>query len=279
VGDAVGTATGAAARILATLVDLVLPADCVGCGAAADSFGTAISGICTDCSTALAGPPVQTRPSPAPDGLPPCFAGGGYEGSLRELILAYKERGRRGLVAPLGDVLAGVVAAGAMAWAPSHPLVLVPVPATAVAIRARQGDHMLRLADRARRRLRRAGWPAVVAAPLCALPRADSVHLNRLARGLAAQAAFAVHPGRLRKVLGAAEVGATFVVVDDVVTTGSTLAAVATRLAANGIQVSFAATLAATRLRSPPAEVAVRQQNQRQTDDMPSIAQIFSGRS
>jgi orotate phosphoribosyltransferase len=103
--------------------------------------------------------------------------------------------------------------------------------------------------------------------------------MNRRARGLAAQAAFAVRPGRLRKVLAAAEVGATFVVVDDVVTTGSTLAAVATRLAANGIQVSFAATLAATRLRSPPAEVAVRQQNQRQTDDMPSIAQIFSGRS
>ena len=43
---------------------------------------------------------------------------------------------------------------------PAVPVVIVPVPSTASAVRARQGDHMARLAAHAVRRLRAAGWQA-----------------------------------------------------------------------------------------------------------------------
>src|SRR5258706_11804087 len=91
------------ARALAGVVDLVLPADCAGCAEPA-----ARSSICPACAGVLGQPPFSARPTPAPAGLPPCFAGGDYAGPTRELIIGYKERGRRALAAPLGDALARV---------------------------------------------------------------------------------------------------------------------------------------------------------------------------
>src|SRR5262245_40105473 len=152
--------------MLETLLDLVLPGGCAGCGAArADR-----TGICASCAAALAQPPEVRRPRPAPPGLPACLAGGDSDAELRDLIRAYKERGRRALARPLGDRLAQVVTAG---WPASGPMALVPVPATAAAIRARHGDHMVALARRAARALQASGRPVVVATPLRALPRED----------------------------------------------------------------------------------------------------------
>jgi predicted amidophosphoribosyltransferase len=230
---------------LTALIDLFLPMDCAGCG----RLDTR-SGVCVSCVDALSETPAPTRPAPAPRGLPPCVAGGDYAGPLRELILAYKERGRRGLAAPLGDTLATVVAAG-LPSARSIAVVLVPVPATAAAARARWGDHMLRLARRAGERLRAMGHPAAITSALRARPRADSAHLDRHQRALTATGAFRVRQRRVQSLRAAAAAGASVVLVDDVLTTGSTLAAVAGRLAEIGIDVSFAATLAATRLRRP----------------------------
>lgn len=226
--------------MLATIVDLILPAGCAGCGAAART------GICVRCAEVLGQPPEQRRPRPAPPGLPVCLSGGDYEGPLRGFILGYKERGRRGLSRPLGDRLAAVVLAG---WPQDGPVALVPVPGTAAANRARHGDHMLRLARRAAGTLRAAGVPAVVTSPLRALPRADSAHLDREQRAAQARTAFALRwrsPARLAALAGMADAGAV-VLVDDILTTGATLAAAAGMLVRAGISVTFAATLAATR--------------------------------
>ncbi|MEV8511336.1 phosphoribosyltransferase family protein [Dactylosporangium sp. NPDC051484] len=128
-----------------------------------------------------------------------------------------------------------------------RPVVLVPVPATAAAARRRHGDHMLRLAKAAVRSLPGAS----IARPLRALPKAeDSAELSAAQRALAARRAFAIrraHAADLRTRL--ARTGATVVLVDDIVTTGVTLAAAAGRLAEAGIRVDRTAVLAATQRR------------------------------
>jgi predicted amidophosphoribosyltransferase len=88
----------------------------------------------------------------------------------------------------------------------------------------------------------------VVATPLRALPKDDSAHLNRDQRALAARHAFALRAGRAGPLQQVAD-SAAVAVLDDVLTTGSTLAAVAGQLWEAGVPVAFAVTLAATRLR------------------------------
>jgi predicted amidophosphoribosyltransferase len=253
-------------RTLASLVDLVLPADCAGCGGAAG-----LSGICEACAAVLAQPPGPTRPTPAPEALPPCVCTGEYAGPLRELILTYKERGRRSLAAPLGDTLAAAVQSGCgvsvtRSTRPSGPIALVPIPATPAAIRARHGDHMLRLAKRAALSLRRAGLPAAVVTPLRALPKPDAASLDREARAQAAREAFATRSGRAEDLRAVADAGVV-VLLDDVVTTGATLAAAARCLSDAGVPVAFAATLAATRLRRDEQARSSRDEQARSSRD------------
>ncbi|MGH3737520.1 MAG: ComF family protein, partial [Micromonosporaceae bacterium] len=123
------------------LRDLVLPAPCPACRREASS-----GGLCADCAaTVVRRTPHRVWPRPVPPGLPPCWAAGPYAGPLKDAVISYKERGRYGLAAPLGARLATVVASAV----PHGRLLLVPVPATAQAVRRRRGDHMLRLARRA----------------------------------------------------------------------------------------------------------------------------------
>jgi len=220
------------------LTDLVLPAGCAGC---ADRVPGLTHGFCPRCVGELeALRPAPTRPTPAPPDLPPCVALGPYGGALREGLLAYKERGRHGLARPLGALLAEVVAA---AVGPARSVNLVPVPDTARAARARYGDHLGRLTRHAAGRLRAAGWSVRVLRPLRALPRPDSVVLDSAGRAAAAEAAF-----RLRGADGVPVAGPV-VLLDDIVTTGATLAAVSRILRSVGMTPKAAAVLAATQKR------------------------------
>jgi predicted amidophosphoribosyltransferase len=167
---------------------------------------------------------------------------GPYAGELREALLSYKERGRHGLARPLGLLLAEVVAESA---GDPRPVLLIPVPATARAVRARHGDHLRRLARHAAVRLRRAGWPVAVAGPIRALPRPDSADLDSAGRAAAAASAFRLRSGRM-PALRRAAAGRAVVVLDDIVTTGVTLAAVSRLLTGAGVPVHAAAVLAAT---------------------------------
>ncbi|MBF5028140.1 phosphoribosyltransferase family protein [Micromonospora sp. WMMA1976] len=221
------------------LTDLVLPAGCAGCGAGSVRLRHGFCGGCVRELESLR--PAPTRPDPAPPGLPPCVALGPYGGALREGLLAYKERGRHGLARPLGALLAEVVAAAA---GPPGPVTLVAVPDTARAARARYGDHLDRLVRPAAARLRAAGWPVRVLRPLRALPRTDSVALDSAGRAAAAEAAF-----RLRRPPAGQRPGETVVLLDDIVTTGATLAAVSRMLHRAGMTPKAAAVLAATQKR------------------------------
>ncbi|GIE95847.1 ComF family protein [Paractinoplanes rishiriensis] len=236
--------------LLADLADLVLPAACAGCDAERVRLRY---GVCAGCAALLETlRPFRTAPVPPPPGLPRCVAVGTYEGPLRGALLTYKERGRHRLARPLGVLLASAVAALA---GPGRRVTVVPVPSTAAAARERHGDHMNRLAGHAVRRLRAAGWEARLARPLKALPRADSAGLDAPGRRAAAESSLRIKPGhdaflRLRRFAGQRAPGeGTLVVVDDIVTTGATLATVTRRLEEANMQVAGAAVLAATRLR------------------------------
>ena len=232
------------AGLLGDLADLILPGACAGCDAERVPLRY---GACGDCAARLeALRPFRTAPEPSPPGLPVCVAVGGYEGTLRGALLAYKERGRHRLARPLGTLLATAVAG----LAPREsPVVLVPVPSTAAAVRERHGDHMARLAGHAARRLRAGGWHAEVCRPLEALPRPDSTSLTVAERRSVAVDSLRIRRARIGVLRRAALRKGTLVVVDDIVTTGATLAAVTGRLEEANVQVTGAAVLAATRLR------------------------------
>jgi predicted amidophosphoribosyltransferase len=217
--------------VLDAVLDLVVPQACAGCG----TTGTRWCRACAAALTALAARPLgRTAPSPAPAGFPPAAAAGRYAGPVRAALLAHKERGRLGLVNPLGRALCAAV----LVLGPTDPFVLVPVPSDPATVRRRGHDATRRLARAAARDLRRHGLPAR-ASPLLAhsRPVADQAGLD--SRSRSANLAGAV---RVRRPV----VGVHVVLVDDVVTTGASLAEAARALTAAGARVLGAATVAAT---------------------------------
>lgn len=233
-----------AGALLGDLADLILPQACAGCAAERVRL---TAGVCAHCAARLeALRPFRTAPVPPPPGMPSCVAVGPYEGALRGVLLAYKERGRHRLAGPLGMLLATAVARLAPRGV---PVVLIPVPSTAAAARERHGDHMARLAAHAVRCLRAAGWDAELSRHLRALPRADSASLTPAERAAAAENSLRIRRARIGVPWRRTPPKGTLVVVDDIVTTGATLAAVAGRLKGANMQVAGAAVLAATQLR------------------------------
>ncbi|MFJ4772933.1 ComF family protein [Streptomyces uncialis] len=220
--------------------DLVLPTGCGGCG-------TPRTALCARCRTGLTGrTPRRVRPLPEPSGLPVVHAAAPYRDSVREVLLAHKERGALNLAKPLGEALAGAVGGGVgVGGAPRNPstnhppLLLVPVPSSRSATRARGHDPTRRMALVAASVLRRAGWPAGVA-PVLRQRRGvrDQV-------GLGPQERRANLDGALRVVTGGDALlaeGIRVVIVDDVMTTGASLteAARALRAAGSGIALTAA---------------------------------------
>ncbi|MFD5513145.1 ComF family protein [Streptomyces sp. NPDC127051] len=212
------------------LAGLVLPADCGGCGAARVL-------LCAGCAQALSGAAAgRVRPSPRPAGLPVVYAAAVYEGAVREVVLAHKERGALPLAGPLGAALAaaveGVVGVGAGAMAAGEELVLVPVPSARRQVRARGHDPARRTALAAAARLRRAGVRARVASVLRHVrPVADQAGLGARERRENLTGALGVCRGAGARFPAAARI----VLVDDLITTGATLAEAARALRAASI--------------------------------------------
>ena len=162
-----------------------------------------------------------------------------YSGSARSLVLAYKERGRRDLAGRLGAALAA-----ALPYVPSARTDaagrwwLVPAPSRRVASRVRGGPHLLRLARACAAELAAAGCAATVAPALCLGPGVrDAVGLDRGQR--AANLA-----GRIRlDSRGLPPPATPVVLLDDVVTTGATVAACTRALHEGGFPVTAVLTL------------------------------------
>ena len=168
----------------------------------------------------------------------PVFALGRYAGARRQSVVAVKEHGRRDLVAPLAVALAAGVHR-LLTWRlVDPPLVVVPAPTRRAAARRRGGDPVAAIATAAV-----AGHPGVTVVPalrMAALAR-DSVGLTSGARERNVAGRVRVRGSRLRLLPARGEV----LLVDDIVTTGATMAESVRVLAAVGVPVAAVLVLAA----------------------------------
>jgi predicted amidophosphoribosyltransferase len=220
------------------LLDLVLPVECVGCGARSVV-------ACDACLTALWAPAAPSWPRPTPTGLPPPVAVAAYDGPVRAMLLAVKEHGIVGLQRPLGRALARAVAVAV--GSPSELFVsLVPVPSSPSARRRRGEDVVRRLAHSAAADLRRAGATAdVVPALRHSRAVSDSAGLGATDRARNLAGAFVAEPRAVARFGGG-----LVVLVDDLITTGVTLAECSAALTAAGLRPRACATIAATQRHS-----------------------------
>lgn len=217
---------GAVAGGVDDLVELAVPRTCGGCGFPRVRW-------CARCERALHDVPALIRTTI--DAGTPVWTLGRYDGPRRRAVLQLKERGRGDLAVPLGRGLAHAVLR-LRAWGEvDGPLVLVPAPTTAWAARRRGGD-VVTAVCRAAARTAGPVCPIAVSPVLRSVGAAESVGL-----GAAARAANVRGTVRVR---GLPEAG-TVVLVDDVVTTGATLAESVIALARRGVTVAAAVALAA----------------------------------
>jgi predicted amidophosphoribosyltransferase len=222
-------------KVLGELLDLVLPQRCAGCGAASGL-------LCGGCRGLLKSGARPVSPSPPPGGLPAVWAVARYEGAVRAMIVAHKESGRAGLARPLGEALARAVPV-ARAGA---PVLVVAVPSTRAALRRRGYDPALQITA--------AAIDALLSRGVTACRLAVLAHTRRIVdqsglpmAGRAANLAEALHVPRPAELAGR-----RVILVDDVITTGSTIAEAARALRVAGAEVAAAAVIAATPRRSRP---------------------------
>ena len=185
------------------MIDLVLPAECGGCGAPSTRW-------CDACAAELALSSDDPRLIvPRVDPGVPVFSLGRYARARRAALVAAKDGGRADLLAPLSSALAAGLDRLAGWGVVDLPLTMVPAPTRGPVARRRGGDPVTRLAALVARR--RPGVDVLSALRMRALTR-DSVGLS-----IAARQANVVGRVRLR-----CQVAGSVLLIDDIVTTGTT---------------------------------------------------------
>jgi ComF family protein len=222
-------------RAAAGLLDLALPPACAGCG----QEGSALCASCARSLLARSGLPGGVLLGLAADLPAPLLQlewCAPFRGPVRAAIHGLKYGGEQRLAMPLGEAIA-------RRWAEAGAGgdVLVPVPVHHERARERGYDQAVLLAREAARRLE---LPMAVALERRRVTVAQ-YHLDRIHRAANVAGAFVLVDSVVRS--GSPFDGCWVVLVDDVVTTGATLAACAQALLAGGALGVSAVTVARER--------------------------------
>ncbi|QNE48338.1 ComF family protein [Glaciihabitans sp. INWT7] len=196
---------------------VLLPVSCAGCGGEDRA-------LCAACRSQLAPRPFLRS---LDDGTP-VWSALAYDGVVRRVILGFKEQGRTDVARALGVALGGAVDR-AVAWDPGELELAVP-PTRRASFRRRGYDPVPVLA-------RATGLPRPVRALGNLHHRASQKTLDRDQRAVNLAGSMIASRGLE---------GRRFLVLDDVLTTGATLAEATRALRAGGAEVVAAAVLAAT---------------------------------
>ncbi len=222
-------------------LELVWPVSCAGCGLPNVP-------VCARCRAVVAGPAFRTPVVGWPSDFS-AWAACGYRGIAARMLIAWKERGRVDLTGPLAVGLGAAVLACRTAHGdPRAPWLLVPVPTTWAGRRHRGGDLMADLTRRAAQACHPAScpdWTGPPPQPVRALKHVRRVQdqgaLGASGRRANMRGALAVRRSATNLVAGQ-----NCVVVDDVVTTGTTAAEAARALTSVGARVVGACFLSVT---------------------------------
>lgn len=197
------------------MFELLLPVSCAGCGLAGVR-------VCEECKTQWSSLPqrITTRVDPHA----PIWSLGPYGGSRRRALIALKERGRRDVAQPMGAAMGAAIRFLIACGEIDEDILLVPAPTSRRSARKRGGDPVAKM-------LLSSGfgvWKAVEHARGVK----DSVGLDAQGRhrNLAGHVRFIgqeTTPPPERGVL----------VVDDVITTGATMAVTLAVLTSAGVKV------------------------------------------
>ena len=206
--------------------------------------------VCDRCaeelSAALRPVGARVRPTPEPDGFPPTWSQTAYAGVLARVLRCYKDDERPDLVHRCAPFLRGALAAclqedslvaGAVRGGTAT---ITPVPSSPRALRARGRDPLWDIVGATIAR-REASMPPSARLLRIARPTRDQAGLDADARAVNLNGAM-----RLRHRVPEGVTGRVIVVVDDIVTTGSTLVEAGRVLRSAGASHVVACTIAAT---------------------------------
>ncbi len=187
------------------------------------------------------GPVAEHQPSPVPDGWISTHVVADYAGITRTILTAWKERGRRDVSVYLARALArSVHEAGVAARTQSASdvgcVTIVPIPASCAARRRRGEDAWARVVRQAMQ----------VADPPVGLTLARCLRLTRQPRDQAGLTALERKANLAEALACDAPPEGPVIIVDDIVTTGATLAEAARALRVAGAGEVRAAAIAAT---------------------------------
>ena len=225
-----------APSLLGEFAAVVVPVACPGCGRPDDP-------LCAGCTAHFAAPPAR-REAGAPrldrmtDPPLPVWSPATYTGVVPGVVVAWKDRGRADLTGPLTSSLraTGRALGPLLAAAVPGPLRVVGMPTTPAAHRRRGADLVAGLTAAVATGLVEGGASATAGSALRRRPGRDQV--GRSARDRRAVG--------VRLARGEDPAGRWYLLVDDVLTTGATLAACEATLTAAGGFVVGAVVLAAT---------------------------------